>query len=90
MEKLYDDDNASKLHGTSMIGALTRDPRNLEALASNETLMALLSRLFKEEYRKSVELSANIAAIFFTFSTFSQMHRCLSLHRVGDTSLRVL
>ena len=88
IEKLYDDD--SKVKGTHKILLLARNPDHLEDLLMNETLMGVLSRLFREDARKSMDLAINIAYIFYSFSVYSKFHATISQHRVGALTFRTI
>ena len=90
MELLYDDDMKIKVKGTAMIMDLARDAGNLEALIQNESLMGALSRVLKEDYKKSMDLTTNLMYIFFSFSNFTQMHGALTNYRVGAETMRVI
>ena len=90
MEKLYDDNMEEKIKGTSMILELAKDAGNLETLVQNESLMGALSRVLKEDYKHSMGLVLNLMYIFFSFSTFSQMHPALTNYRVGKETMRVV
>ena len=88
IEQLYED--GEKVKGTHKILLLARNPDHLEDLLSNETLLGVLSRLFREDTRKSMELIINIAYIFYSFSVYSKFHATISQQRVGDLTLRVV
>ena len=47
-----------------------------------ESLFLALTRVLRDDWRKSIELSTNIIYIFFCFSTFSDFHRMLIHHKV--------
>ena len=49
-----------QIRGTGMILKLCRDVMNLEQLIQNSTVMGALTRVFQEEYKKSVELTFNL------------------------------
>jgi len=49
-----------QIRGTAMILKLCRDVMNLEQLIQNNTVMGALTRVFQEEYKKSVELTFNL------------------------------
>jgi hypothetical protein len=89
IEQLYEDDQ--KVKGTHKILLLARNPEHLEELLGNETLLGVLSRLFKEDTRKSMDLIINIAYIFYSFSVYSKFHAAISkTARVGDLTLKVV
>lgn len=47
-----------------------------------ESLLSALSRVLREDWRKSMELSTNIVYVFFCFSTFSQFHHLILQYKV--------
>ena len=90
LEKLYENEMAEKVKGTAMLLQLARHAGNLEALVQNESLMGALSRVLKEDYKKSMDLVINIMYIFFSFSNFSQMHPFLLNYQVGNWTMKVI
>ncbi|XP_066913808.1 kinesin-associated protein 3-like [Clytia hemisphaerica] len=89
MELLYDD-TTSKIKGSSMILQVARNPDNLTELAQNETVLSALSRVLREEWKSSTELTTNIIYTFFCFSSFSDFHSVISHHKVGAMCLQIL
>ena len=83
IELLYEE-VASKVRGSGLLLQLSRNPDNLEELSQNETLMGALSRVLREEWRASLELTTNIIYIFFCFSTFTQFHPVILQHKIGS------
>ena len=47
-----------------------------------EALLLALTRVFREDWKKSLDLTVNIVYIFFCFSTFSQFHKLIIHHKV--------
>nr|CAD7425413.1 unnamed protein product [Timema monikensis] len=76
VELLYED-IPDKVNGSALILQLARNPDNLEELGSNESVLSALSRVLREDWKKSIELSTNIVYIFFCFSTYSQFHHVI-------------
>ncbi|KAI8427765.1 hypothetical protein MSG28_002188 [Choristoneura fumiferana] len=60
VELLYDD-IPEKIKGSALILQLARNPDNLIELARNEALLSALSRVLREEWKRSIELSTNIS-----------------------------
>lgn len=85
VEMLYegDDDNGVVLEATERILSLALNFDNLETLVQHQTLMGALSRVFGEEYKRSVDLTYNIGRVFLVFSNYGEMHPILSNFRVG-------
>ena len=69
---------------------LVRDPDNLEILVENEQFLGALTRIFREEAKKSMDLVINIVYIFFAFSNFSAFHQYMTQYKVGDMVMRVV
>ena len=49
-----------------------------------------MARTLREQGGRELDLSINIAYIFFCFSNFSQFHPFLSQNRVGDSCMRIV
>lgn len=47
-----------------------------------ESLLLALTRVLRDDWKKSIQLSTNIIYIFFCFSTFSDFHGMLIHHKV--------
>ena len=52
--------------------------------------MSALSRVLREDGRKSMELVTNIIYIFYCFSNFSQFHSIITQNKLGDMCLRII
>jgi hypothetical protein len=89
IEGMYDGTEAAT-QSTYMILQLARSPDNLETMLQNEALLGLLSRLLKEEGRKSMDLAINIIYILYSFSNFSQFHTTLQQAQVGNTIMQLI
>jgi len=90
MEQLYEDEVAVKVQATLYLLALCRDPRHLEELAQHEQLIGVMSRLLREEGRKSMELSLNIVWCFYHFSYYRDFHPVILNNQVGDMILKLI
>lgn len=73
-----------------MIVNLARQADNLIDLTGNETLLCALSRVLREDGKKSIELSLNIVQIFALFSNYSQFHPIISQYKVGATCFELI
>lgn len=89
LELLYDDLQA-KIRGTGLILQLARNPDNLNELSSNDSVLSAVSRVFRDDWKKSIELSTNIVYIFFCLSTFSQFHAIIAHYKVGSLCMQVI
>ena len=47
-----------------------------------DSLLLALSRVLRDDWRKSIDLTTNIIYVFFCFSTFSNFHKMLTRHKV--------
>ena len=89
IELLYED-VSGKIRGSGLILQLARNPDNLDELSQNETLLGALSRVLREEWRASIDLTTNIIYIFFCFSTFTQFHSVIMNFKIGSQVLDIL
>ncbi|KAJ3293590.1 Kinesin-associated protein 3 [Borealophlyctis nickersoniae] len=85
MEALIGNGNhvVSRKYNTVFFSSNTSHPTCLDAL------MSALSRVLREDGKKSMELVTNIVYIFFCFSNFSQFHGFITANKVGDMCLRI-
>merc|ERR1719216_432453 len=89
IELLYEE-VAGKIRGSGLILQLARNPDNLEELSQNETLLGALSRVLREEWRASIDLTTNIIYIFFCFSTFTQFHPIIARYKIGSLLMEII
>ena len=89
IELLYEE-VASKVKGSNSILQLARNPDNLEELSQNETLLGALSRVLREDWKVSIDLSTNIIYVFFCFSTFTQFHPIIAHYKVGSLVMDIV
>ena len=90
LERLYDDDAATRAECVAAVAALAADVGNLRALASHETLPQTLARVLREDGRRSADIAANVLAVFFAMSNASAFHGLILGNQVGDATLRVV
>lgn len=89
VELLYED-LADRIRGSAYILQLARNPDNLEELEKNESVLSALSRVLREDWRKSLDLSTNIIYIFFCFSTYTQFHPVIVQYKIGSLCMDVI
>lgn len=89
VELLYEE-LPEKIRGTGLILQLARNPDNLEELAVNEPVLGALSRVLREDWKKSTELTTNIVYVFFCFSSFSQFHSIIIHYKIGAMCMQVM
>lgn len=56
---------------------------NLLFFVNTEALLSALSRVLREDWRKSLDLSINIIYIFFCFSTYTRFHNVIIQYKVS-------
>lgn len=49
-----------------------------------EACLSALSRVLREDWRKSLDLSTNIIYIFFCFSTYTKFHPVIVQYKVSS------
>ncbi|CAD7940440.1 unnamed protein product [Amoebophrya sp. A25] len=87
---LYEEKMELKVRGAKCLLRVCLDARNLQLLAKDESLLGVLSRELRENYKKSHDLATAISSIFLCFSAFTVFHSTLGQHQCGDASLRIL
>lgn len=90
LEALYDDDIKVKARATGQIAQLARRTEHLEELISSENLLAALTRVVREDGKRSMDLTINVISVFFAFSNFSQFHEIIIQNSVGDLTMRAI
>lgn len=89
IELLYDD-MSDKIKGSSLILQVAKDPNNLEEMSTSETVLSALSRVLREDWKKSVDLSSNIINVFYCFSVFHQFHQIILQYKIGSICLEII
>uniref|UniRef100_A0A1I8Q867 Kinesin-associated protein 3 n=1 Tax=Stomoxys calcitrans TaxID=35570 RepID=A0A1I8Q867_STOCA len=89
VELLYED-LSERIRGSAMILQVARNPDNLEELEKNEACLSALSRVLREDWRKSLDLSTNIIYIFFCFSTYTKFHSVIVQYKIGSLCMDVM
>uniref|UniRef100_A0AAY4CK61 Kinesin-associated protein 3 n=1 Tax=Denticeps clupeoides TaxID=299321 RepID=A0AAY4CK61_9TELE len=88
-ELLYED-VPEKIRGAKLILHLARNPDNLEELLQNETALAALARVLREDWKQSVDLATTIIYVFFCFSSFSQFHGLITHYKIGALCMNII
>lgn len=52
--------------------------------------MSALSRVLREEWKRSIELSTNIVFTFFSFSTYNEFHPIILQYKIGSLCMDVI
>ncbi|XP_032594240.1 kinesin-associated protein 3 [Drosophila grimshawi] len=89
VELLYEE-LSERVRGSAMILQMARNPDNLEELEKNEACLSALSRVLREDWRKSLDLSTNIIYIFFCFSTYTKFHPLIVQYKIGSLCMDVI
>lgn len=90
IELLYEE-MPKKLIGAINIFRLSLENENLLSLTTDESLLCALSRILREEGRKSNDLSSLILAFFCSISFFKEFHPIITKHnKVGITSIELI
>jgi hypothetical protein len=89
IENLYEGIR-EKLIATRKILDLAKVPQNMDSLISNESLMSALTRVLREDTKRSLELVTTIIFIFFCFSNFSEFHSYITKNKMGDMCLKII
>lgn len=90
IEQLYEEAIEDKIQATRKVLVLCRDVDNLDFLAQHEQLIGLMSRLLRDDGRRSMELAQAIVQIFYIFSSFSQFHPVILNNQVGDMIMKMI
>ena len=77
IEDLYADRADSQIRASSQILYLLHEADYLEVIVSHESLLGILARTLRDEYRKSVDLSIYLSGIFCVLSTYTNVHPVL-------------
>ena len=89
MEKLYDDVK-HKMIASGIIFKLSLNPDNLDELTSNEPLLCILSRILREDSKKSIELTSIITAFFASIAEYTAFHPVIIQYKIGSLCLDII
>ncbi len=89
IELLYDD-MADKIKGSNMILQLCKDSSNLDELTKNESLLCVLSRVLRDDWKKSLDLSINLVSIFQKFSEYAVFHHIILQQKIGSLCIELI
>jgi len=90
MDMLYEEKTEEKVKGARHILSLAMRPQFMEWLIENDNLLSVLSRVCREEAKKSHELGTAIVGSFYCFSYYQCFHAALAQYECGTVTLRVL
>ena len=82
LEDLYDDNVATKARVAGQISKLAKRTEFLEELLSHTTLLGALTRVLREDGKRSMDLTIAVISVFFAFSgRLTQV----SLHKIRSS-----
>jgi hypothetical protein len=88
---LYEDRYDEKVKGARSLLVLIADPENIVKLVTEkDTQIDIISRTFKDEHKKSMELLIHILGFFYTFSFYEEFHGLLFNHSIGETCMNII
>ncbi|CAI2349369.1 unnamed protein product [Caenorhabditis sp. 36 PRJEB53466] len=90
MECFYGETSAEKNKGAVALCELSKCAQNLNQLATNETLMMALARVFREDWKKHFEVATNIMNVFVNLSRFTKFHEILLHHKIGSLCVNAM
>lgn len=90
LEALYDEDLGVKATAAAALAHLSRDPCALDVLQGHPALLQALSRLLREDAKKSAELSISLLMVFFALSHLPLAHALLVQNQVGSLTMELM
>merc|ERR1719482_2311308 len=90
MDMLYEEKTDIKVKGARHILKLAIEPQYMEYLIEYDSLLSVLSRVCREEAKKSHDLACAIVGCFYCFSYYTCFHAPLAQYDCGLVTLRVL
>jgi len=90
LEKLYDEAMEEKVAGARALLSLCASPSSLVHLVEHESIVGVLSRVLRDEGRKSPDLAMCVVGIFLVMSHFTDLHALLNAHQVAESTVRLL
>lgn len=63
---------------------------DMEAMLDHETLFGTVSRILRDDYKKSIDLTLYLLNFFQAYSNFTQFHEFLIANQLGDTTIRII
>lgn len=90
IELLYNDSVETKLKGCVSILYLWFSAENMEEMIEHESLLPAISRILRDDYKKSLDLSLYLLNVFYAYSHFTDFHTLLIQNQMGDTCLKII
>lgn len=85
IEMLYSENMDQKLKGCVHILYLCFSSINMEEMVEHESCLPAVSRILRDEYKKSLDLSLYLLNVFYAYSHFTDFHQLLVQNQVGDS-----
>lgn len=89
IELLYDE-MPDKIKGSNLILQLCKDSSNLDELTKNESLLSVLSRVLREDWKKNLELSINLVSVFEKISEYTVFHHIILEQKIGSLCIEMI
>ncbi|KAJ3343361.1 hypothetical protein HDU93_008726 [Gonapodya sp. JEL0774] len=89
IELLYED-MPDKVAATRCLARLAAHPPNLAVLGANESLLSALSRVLRDDSRRSIDLATHIAVFFFHLSLYPTYHHLVTSNKIGDACVKLI
>ena len=77
IEYMYSDRAEEQILVAKHVLYLLHEAESLEVIVSHETLLGILARTLRDEYRKNIDLSIYLSGIFCVFSNYADIHPAL-------------
>ena len=90
IELLYDDQAEKRIIGARNIMMLCLIPGGLEMMFEHESLMGVLTRTLKDEYKKNIDLIIYLLGTFLAISNYCQFHGILLENQIGDATMKIV
>lgn len=59
-------------------------------MIEHESLLPAISRILRDDYKKSLDLSLYLLNVFYAYSHFTDFHTLLIQNQMGDTCLKII
>jgi hypothetical protein len=59
-------------------------------MLEHESLLPAVSRILRDDYKKSLDLSLYLLNVFYAYSHFTDFHQILIENQIGDTCVKVI
>jgi len=63
---------------------------NIEEMIEHESLLPAVSRILRDDYKKSLDLSLYLLNVFYAYSHFTEFHSLLIENEIGDKCVKII